>query len=84
MFQQQERKINHLADARLFSVIMWSSIKILIATALVYYFSFGIYLVIGYLIFAIESAIHDKHLNNQQIDLQLNIIHQKLDELSEK
>lgn len=84
MFIEQEQQIKKLLDAKLFSVALWSAIKIAVAVALIMYFEFGLYVVIGYILYALESSKHLKHINNQQIDLQLNIIHQKLDELSKK
>lgn len=84
MFIEQEQQIKKLLDAKLFSVVLWSAIKIAVAVALIMHFEFGLYVVIAYILYALESSKHLKHINNQQIDLQLNIIHQKLDELSKK
>lgn len=84
MFTEQEQQIKKLLDAKLFSVALWATAKIVVAIALIMYFEFGLYVVIGYILYALESSMHLKHINNQQIDLQLNIIHQKLDELSKK
>lgn len=84
MFTEQEQQIKKLLDAKLFSVALWSTAKIVVAIALIMYFEFGLYVVIGYILYVLESSMHLKHINNQQLDLQLNIIHQKLDELSKK
>ncbi|SNY43815.1 hypothetical protein SAMN06297280_0652 [Arsukibacterium tuosuense] len=84
MFIEQEQQIKKLLDAKFFSIAFWSALKISVAVFLIIYFDFGLYVVIGYIIYALESSIHSKHINDQQIDLQLNIIHRKLDELSKK
>lgn len=84
MFSEQQAKIEKLKRAKLFSVSLWSVLKIAIAIPLMMYTDFGIYIVIGYLIFAIESSAHTRHLNTQELDLQLNILHQKIDEISKK
>ena len=84
MFSEQEQQIKKLLDAKFFSIAVWSAIKIAAAVFLIKYFEYGLYVVIGYIIYALESSMHLKHINNQQVDLQLNIIRRKLDELSKK
>lgn len=84
MFIEQEQKIKKLLDVKFFSMALWSAVKIAVAVLLIMYFEFGLYVVIGYILYALERSMHLKHINNQQIDLQLNIIHRKLDELSKK
>jgi hypothetical protein len=84
MFTEQQEKIKRLKEAKLFSVSLWSALKAAIAIPLMIYIDFGIYIVIGYLIFVMEHSAHGRHLNNQELDLQLNILHQKIDGLSKK
>lgn len=84
MFSEQEQRIKKLLDAKFFSIAIWSAIKIAAAVFLIMYFEYGLYIVIGYVIYSLETLVHSKHINNQQIELQLNIVHRKLDELSKK
>jgi hypothetical protein len=84
MFSIQEEKIKKLKDGKLFSVFLWSAIKIAISTALIIYTDFGLYVVIGYIIYALENSTHNKHINNSELDLQLNILHQKIEDLNKK
>ncbi|MEN3157712.1 hypothetical protein ABC502_04925 [Alkalimonas sp. NCh-2] len=84
MFSEQEQQIKKLLDAKFFSIALWSVIKVAVAVFLIMYFEYGLYVVIGYIIYILESSMHTKHINNQQVELQLNIIHRKLDELSKK
>jgi hypothetical protein len=84
MFSIQEEKIKKMKDAKLFSIFLWSSIKIAISIALIIYIDFGLYIVIGYIIYALENSTHSKHINNSELDLQLNILHQKIEDLNKK
>jgi len=84
MFSVQQENIKKLKDSKLFSVFLWSVIKIAISIALIIYIEFGLYIVIGYIIYTLEHSTHSKHINNSELDLQLNILHQKIEDLNKK
>jgi len=75
MFSVQQENIKKFKDGKFFSVFLWSAIKIAISTALLIYTDFGLYVVIGYIIYVLENSTHSKHINNSELDLQLNILH---------
>lgn len=84
MFEEEKQKICEYRKTRNMLNIVWLAVKLAIAFALVTYIDFGIFVVIGYVLYALERTSGLQFINTQEIDLQLNIINQRINELENK
>ena len=55
-----------------------------IAYALMTYVDFGVFIVIGYILYALENSTGIQFINSQEMDLQFNVLHQRINELESK
>jgi len=84
MFEAEQQKIIDFRKQRSILNIVFTTIKLLLSYALITYIDYGLFIVVGYVLYSLEKAISLQFINSQEIDLQLNIIHQKLNELESK
>ena len=61
-----------------------TAISLLVAYGLITYIDFGLYVVLGYIFYSIQSTKSLQLINADEINRQLNIIHIKIRELSTK
>ncbi len=66
-----------LKESKNFNIFFWASIKIIIASILIYYFEFGIYIVIGYILFFIVNDSYYSLLNVKEGNVQFNKLYNK-------
>ena len=59
-------RIAGLRESRKFAVLLFTFIKAIIACGLVYYFEYGLYVVIAYLIYSLESISSFQNLNREE------------------
>ena len=84
MFEAEKQKIQDFRKLRNILNIFYVALKLSLAYAIITYIDFGIFIVIGYILFSLESAIGLQFINSQEVDLQLNILHQKIDDIENK
>ncbi|MGD9808125.1 MAG: hypothetical protein AB7E76_09345 [Deferribacterales bacterium] len=65
-------------DSKYFSIISFTAIKLIIAILMIIYFEYGLYVVIGYLIFSIESNSFQNHLNTLEANFHFNKVYQNI------
>ena len=81
MFEDVQQKLQEHRKNRSILNIVFTAIKLTLAYALITYTDFGIFIVIGYILYALENNSGIQFINSQEIDLQLNILHQRINEL---
>ncbi|CAM2996952.1 hypothetical protein SHAM105786_15935 [Shewanella amazonensis] len=59
-------RIAGLRESRKFAVVLFTFIKAVIACGVVYYFEYGLYVVIAYLIYSLESISSFQNLNREE------------------
>jgi len=80
MFEVQEKRIADYRKNRVTIDLASTVVKLAIAYALITYVDFGIFIVIGYIFYAIGNISSLQFINSQEIDLQLNILNQRISE----
>ena len=84
MFEEEQQRINDYRKTKKILNITWATAKLAVAYVLITYIDFGIFFVIGYILYAIENFSGLQFINSQEIDLQLNVLHQRINELEGK
>lgn len=84
MFEAEQQKIAEYRRLRTYINIAWVAAKLAIAYALITYVELGIYIVIGYILYALETTAGLQFINSKEIDLQLNILNQRVEKLEGK
>lgn len=69
--------IENFKKSKNFSVSLWVTVKLVISCFLMYYFEYGIYIVIGYILFSIENTGFYHILNNKEADIHFNSLYAK-------
>lgn len=69
MFEEEKQKISDYRKTRNMLNIVWVAVKLTISFALITYFDFGIFIVIGYILYALENTSGLQFINTQEIDL---------------
>lgn len=59
------------------ATVIFSAIKIGVAYAVITYFDYGLLVVIGYLLYSVESVAVRQFVNAHETNYQLNVLHQK-------
>jgi len=80
MFESQKQQIADYRKNRTAATLVWVIVKLAIAYAITTYIDFGIFIVFGYIFYAIENTSSLQFINSQEIDLQLNILNQRISE----
>lgn len=81
MFEVEQGIIKDFRKRRSILNIVFTLIKLLIAYALISYIDYGLFIVIGYLLYSLENTMGLQFINSQEIDLQLNMLNQRINEL---
>ncbi len=81
MFESQKTKIVEYRNRKVLFDILWVALKLAIAFALIEFLDYGIYIVIGYILYSVESCSSLLFINSQEVDLQLNAIHQRINDI---
>ena len=84
MFEAEQQKLAEYRKLRTYINIAWVIVKLAIVYVIITYLEFGIYIVIGYILYAIENTTGLQFVNSKEIDLQLNIINQRIDDIENK
>lgn len=84
MFEAEIEKISIYRKTRKIHNIVWPAIRLAIAYALMTYVDFGVFIVIGYILYALENSTGIQFINSQEMDLQFNVLHQRINELESK
>ena len=61
-----------------------SAISLLVAYGLITYINYGLYIVLGYIFYSIQNTKGLQLINAEETNIQLNILHKKILELSTK
>jgi len=81
MLEEEEERIDGLRKNKTMLNFVWVPIKLAIAYVLITYIDYGLFIVIGYILFALENYTGLQYINSQEVNLQLNVLHQKIKEL---
>ena len=84
MFEEEKEKVEDFRKKRKVMNILWVVIKLVIAYVLITYLDYGILIVVGYILYALESYKGLQFINTQETDLQLNILQQRINKLEGK
>lgn len=84
MSEVEQQKIQGYRKNRYVLNVVFTVVKLAIAYSLIVYTNYGLFIVIGYLLYALENTRGIQFINSQEINLQLNIIHQKINDLENK
>lgn len=84
MFEEEKQRISDYRKTRKILNIVWVGVKLTIAFALISYIDYGMFIVMGYILYALENNSGIQFINSQETDLQLNILHQRINQLENK
>ena len=62
------------------ATVLFSALKIGVAYAVITYFDYGLLVVIGYLLYSVESIAVRQFVNAHETNYHLNVLHQKPDD----
>jgi len=77
-------KITGYRGSRHFISIALTLIKVAVAIALIEYVEYGLYIVLGYLLYVIEDLSGLAFINRNEANLELNNLHQRIDTIEGK
>jgi len=81
MFESEAQKVSDYRKARVKLSIVLVVIKLVIAYLVIEYIDFGLYIVIGYILYSLENLSGLQMINSQETNLQFNILRQRIEEL---
>jgi len=84
MYEEQEQRIASFRKNRTATTYLFAILKLVIAYGLITYIDFGLFIVIGYIFYALESASAIQFINSQETNLQLNVLNQRLSEIESR
>ena len=84
MFEIEQQNINNFKKNKKMYDIVFVVLKLLMAYALIIYVEYGLILVIGYILYSIESSMSLYKLNVEEIQLQMNVLQHKIDNIESK
>ena len=75
---------NSYNNVKPFLNVFITAISLLVAYGLITYVDYGLYVVLGYIFYSIQNIKGLQLINADETNQQLNILHQKIHELSTK
>lgn len=81
MFEIEKQQIETYKKLKTFNVLLFTIIKLVIAYFLITYLEYGIFIVLAYILYSLENISSYQFINNQETNFQLNILHEKINEL---
>ncbi|QYK06382.1 hypothetical protein [Shewanella zhangzhouensis] len=69
------KNIEYVRNNRVLLSIMWATIKLVLAFLIIKHFDYGLYVVLGYIFFSIESISSLQYLNAQEANLLFSNLH---------
>lgn len=81
MFEIEKQQIETYKKSKTFNVLLFTIIKLVIAYFLISYLEYGIFIVLAYLLYLLENISSYQFINSQETNLQINILHEKINEL---
>lgn len=81
MFESQQSKIEQSKKMKIYNDLIWTGLKIVVAVPLIYFFDYGIYIVIGYLLYSLESNSSRAYINSEEANLHLNTFNERISKL---
>ena len=81
MFEYQKTKIREYRNRKVLFDVFWVALKLAIAFVLIEFVDYGTYVVIGYILYSVHCCSSLLFINSQEADLQLNIIHQRINDI---
>lgn len=81
MFEIEKQQIETYKKSKTFNVLLFTIIKLVIAYFLITYLEYGIFIVLAYILYSLENISSYQFINNQETNFQLNILHEKINEL---
>ena len=74
--EKEQNRLNK--KVKILNIVLFTIIKLIIAYCLVIYLEYGLFIVIGYILYALENIANLQYVNSREINLQINILHQSL------
>jgi len=68
----ERERIEQFKSKKSFTILMWFLLKLIVASGIIFYFEYGIYLIVGYLLYVIESKSWYEYLNTQETNYHIN------------
>ena len=84
MFEVQKQQIDDYRENLTLKVLLWVLVKLALSFVIIQYVDYGVYIVIGYLLYDIDMQSSMIFINSQEVDLHLNMINQRMDAIDGK
>ena len=72
MVDIERERIEQFKNKKSFTILMWFLLKLILASVVIFYFEYGIFLIVGYLLYVIESKSWHEYLNIQETNYHIN------------
>ncbi len=79
--EKEQNRLNK--KIKILNIVLFTIIKLIIAYCLVTYLEYGLFIVIGYILYALENIANLQYVNSREINLQINILHERIDKIKE-
>lgn len=79
--EKEQNRLNK--KVKILNIVLFTIIKLIIAYCLVTYLEYGLFIVIGYILYALENIANLQYVNSREINLQINILHERIDKIKE-
>ncbi len=79
--EKEQNRLNK--KVKILNIVLFTIIKLIIAYCLVIYLEYGLFIVIGYILYALENIANLQYVNSREINLQINILHERIDKIKE-
>ena len=77
--EKEQNRLNK--KIKILNIVLFTIIKLIIAYCLVTYLEYGLFIVIGYILYALENIANLQYVNSREINLQINILHERIDKI---
>lgn len=77
--EKEQNRLNK--KVKILNIVLFTIIKLIIAYCLVIYLEYGLFIVIGYILYALENIANLQYVNSREINLQINILHERIDKI---
>jgi hypothetical protein len=79
--EKEQNRLNK--KVKILNIVLFTIIKLIIAYCLVTYLEYGLFIVIGYILYALENIANLQYINSREINLQINILHERINKIKE-
>jgi hypothetical protein len=79
--EKEQNRLNK--KVKILNIVLFTIIKLIIVYCLVTYLEYGLFIVIGYILYALENIANLQYINSREINLQINILHERINKIKE-